>query len=304
MKPIVTILCIALLSSCGLVRNLDRTAERTDLLRSGGPVLDSEKHAETMGHLRRYLPGQEKATNPSPITKTEDLLVTRNVVFADIDRQCDAYIDAIFWGARTGDTVSTSLGLIGTSTATILAATGAGTTAIAVTAAAFGLSTALVDSYYKTFLYQLEPSGVVGIAKDARTAFRSSPVFVDPTDEGMLLAQVQGYIRQCSPPKLEALINDAIKSGKVVPVTEDPATPLSKEEMQTLTKLLADKNLDFGEVQQLTALLDRFNDAGVAAATPPEAETITSAASDGDGGGGDSRQTVQANRSVPDTKIE
>lgn len=194
----------------------------------------------------------------------DDLVKTREAIFAQVDRECDAYIDAIFWGARTRNTTTTSLGLIGAATGTILAATGVGTTAIAVTAAGFGLSTALVDSYYETFLYSLEPSGVVGLMKEARSAYRRSPDLIKPTSEGMLLAQAQGYIRQCSPPKIEALVNEAISAGEVT-ATERPETkPLSADDLQNLTTLRAKPSLTIPEAMEFSMLVQRLNTAGVA----------------------------------------
>lgn len=272
-----TTLVVPLVVFAAACTNAERTWDRTKYLNFAGPELPET--AAAIRHLRRFSPDNiealEKDKKPpavetlSPIKGDEALLATRAAAFAHIDRDCDKYIDAIFWAARARKTTTTSIGLAGAATSTILAATGVGTTAIAVTAAAFGLSTGLVDAYYETFLYSLEPSGVVGIIDKARAAYRSSPELKTPRNEGQLLAQVQGYIRQCSPPTIEALVNAAIKRGEVTATEKKVTKPLTKDEVDEFTKLSAKGALSATEALRLFSLNQRLITAGVSAEPAP-----------------------------------
>ncbi|QDL91663.1 hypothetical protein FDP22_07595 [Paroceanicella profunda] len=266
-RSLPALLLPVILIGCGPFDNpknaYERRANRTYLMNSSGPKLNATKYGNSIDELRKYGPQYTPGTTPPPL-KADQLLPTRAAIFAQVDADCDAYIDAIFWANRSKDGLGEAIGLAGAATTTVLSVTGAAATAIAVTATAFGLGAGITDSYYNTFLYQLEPSGVVGIIEKARLAYITSVYQTNPTSEGMLLAQVQGYIRQCTPPKIEALVNAAIKEGRVVPrPTEKPDKPLSKAERDRLTELMAKDNRTTLEDNEMANLFRRLITAGV-----------------------------------------
>ena len=63
-----------------------------------------------------------------------------------VDEQCEKYIDALFWWNRYKRATVTELSLVGAATAAILGIADASAAAIAITAAAFGLTTATVEN--------------------------------------------------------------------------------------------------------------------------------------------------------------
>ncbi len=282
--------------TAGGCSDVQRTFERTALLGSPGPQITeatAEEQAQVIAYLRRFGPtyvyDPQTPDAPAPALTTEmQLLAARSAAFAFIDTECDAYLDAIFWANRTRNTITRSTALIGSATTGIMAITGAGSVGIAAAAAAFGLASSLVDSYYETFLYALEPSGVMGLVEKAQNAYRTSDALAQaPANEGELLGQVHGYIRQCAPPKIEALVNQAIARGEVKPA-DRAVEPLTPEEVQRVAELIAKDDPTIAEKQELVVLFRRLTLAGIAAPAPD-------APADGDGDGdGDTDGNAEA----------
>ena len=281
MKAQATILLVAgvMLSGC---MDMERTISRTKLLNSNGPQLEEQyikKQMQALGYLRQFGPdaGATPKVGQAPaIVGEENLLIAREMAFGYVEARCSAYLDAIFWAHRARGTGATVLGAGGAATSAVLAATSAATTAIAVTAAGFGLATTVYEAAYDTYLYELEPSGVLGTVAQAQKAFADD--LPKPTNEAQLLRQVQGYILQCSPPKIEALVNEKVKNSDVK--TTDDAKPLSKEENDLLDGLLIQKTLNADEQKRLLALLERRIETLGAIASPDDAPSDDKDAAD------------------------
>ena len=218
----ISLLACAIASGCA---NSQRSIDRTLLLGSAGPEIkkDSiEEYFKSLDTLRslyskiRILDKSGKFKNLSSKNSITpgDLVQIRHGIFAYIDNQCDAYIDAIFWAARSRGGATSANGAIAGATGAIVGATGGTGTALAVIAAAFGLSSNLFDSYYDTFLYSLEPSGIQRLVSLSRLKFREGLSGQTAlTSEGVLLTQVQDYIRLCTPAYIEFLVNASIQKA-------------------------------------------------------------------------------------------
>ena len=226
------------LSACS---DAERLNTRTALLHSGGPqfsqgevagYLDAVKAmrglygeigivrsgAGTVSHIELDDQGRPIGVTP------DDLAAIRDGLFAYVDSRCDAYVDAIFWANRTRGGFASGNNAIAGATGAIVGATGGSATALAVLAAAFGLSGSLFDAYYDSVLYGLEPSGIQRLVNLARSAYRGQAELRKPIlSEGQLLEQVQSYIRVCTPANIEYLVNEAIKTASVEVVEAEPA---------------------------------------------------------------------------------
>lgn len=235
-----------LLSAC---TDIGQTRQRSALLNSSGPEFEISgvrSFEESIQYMRRFygsmgiirdgknlnialkidpLPGEyasDDALPPIGMAKIEDkfsakdLAKIRSGIFTYVDNRCDAYVDAIFWAKRTRGAASSGSQAIQTAVSTILGATGGSAEALSIIAAGFGLSGSLLDAYYDSVLYQLDPSAVQNLINQSRVVFRSSKVLdMEITSEGMLLGQIQDYIRLCTPAHIEFLVNEAVKDAKV-----------------------------------------------------------------------------------------
>ncbi|MEM0942711.1 MAG: hypothetical protein AAGI70_02075, partial [Pseudomonadota bacterium] len=175
------------------------------------------KTLKTVKPIPAKLEPEPNAQTIDPIgLKPAQLLLVRDGIFAYVDHRCDAYIDAIFWANRTRGAATSANSAIAGATGAIVGATGGTATALAVIAAAFGLTGNLFDAYYESVLYQLEPSGIQSLVDGARDTYRTSDNLDNNiTSEGMLLSQVQDYIRLCTPAYIEFLVNEAVKKAKI-----------------------------------------------------------------------------------------
>jgi len=211
--------------------NIQRTTERTQLLHSSGPEVSSadvRDYFEALDTLRSFYSeiGIIRSDGELKYIKLEkrkpigmsatDLLAVREGIFAYIDHRCDAYIDAIFWANRGRGGFTSGNNAIAGASGAIIGATGGSATALAVLAAAFGLSGNLFDAYYDSVLFGLEPSGIQSLVDKARTVYLQQPALnVAIPSEGLLLAQVQNYIRLCTPAHIEFLVNESIQSANL-----------------------------------------------------------------------------------------
>ncbi|MEM6621391.1 MAG: hypothetical protein AAF674_04130 [Pseudomonadota bacterium] len=216
------VLCaISILASCS------RTRERTDLLNSQGPsftVPYGNDYLSALNVMRSVVHGAETGTTTflpkAPNTLPEQAKIqnpseARTLLFAYVDARCDAYLDAIFWANRTRGGLNRGNDAANSAATTILAATGAATNVIGIVSAAFGLSGALVDNYYESVLYGLEPSSVRHLVSQGQAAVRAKFSANTPANEAQLLQQVQDYIRQCTPAHLDFMVNAALQETSI-----------------------------------------------------------------------------------------
>ena len=99
--------------------------------------------------------------------------------------------------------------------------TGVGATAIAVTAAAFGLTTALFDATVNSVLFTIEPSALRNVAQQGlqRYIVQIDANKIDNRPDTLIA--LQGYLTQCSPAAIEANINNAASGAPSVASSHD-----------------------------------------------------------------------------------
>lgn len=240
------LLIAASTSACsGLGDNVQRTIDRTSLLGFGGATVEKEKidnYSKSINTLRGFyrtiqVPDEQGFLHKVGSRKSQDgsekgielkhLPAIREGIFAYVDSQCDAYIDAIFWANRSRGAATSANGAIAGATGAIAGASGVAGSTLAIIAAAFGLGNNLFDSYYDTFLYSLEPSGIQRLVSLSRLRYREGIETNSPLkSEGHLLTQVQDYIRLCTPAYIEFLVNSSIQDANVVNASQSEAPSL------------------------------------------------------------------------------
>lgn len=147
--------------------------------------------------------------------------------FGFVDEQCEQYLDSLFWYNRFRNTTAKQLSVTGAATASVMGIVESSAAAIAVTAAAFGFTSASFDNLTGNVLYELEPSGVKSLVDRSKAAYRSvlgSRVDIRGTDSGRLfsatdsvarnrpeaMSLIQGYLALCLPTYIEAQVNNAV----------------------------------------------------------------------------------------------
>lgn len=163
----------------------------------------------------------------------------------DVGRQCDQYLDALFRFNREQRANRQGLIAIAAGAGAIMGLAGVTTTAIAITAAAFGLSASLFDAGVNTVLFTIEPSALRNIALKGREAYLDKLVKdkVQIYTRPRMMIAVQGYLSQCSPSAIEANINNAASGAPSVastdPAIAQQAAGLSAPSLSTMTKAAA-----------------------------------------------------------------
>jgi hypothetical protein len=257
------------ISGCGLVseRAAERTKDRLQLMGSSGPRLNSEdikKHMNAYRNLRLF--ALQSLTNEDvpaaqlliPIPD-KDLVDVQVMAFGYVEARCTAYLDAIFWTGRTQKAGLSTLSAGAAATGSILAATGGAASTIGIVAAAFGLTSSLFETTTEKYLYSIEPSNIVSLTEQARGVYETA--LLVPTSEAQVLRHVQGYILLCSPVKIEALVNEAVKSATIV-VRQQFSAPLTADEYTKYTTLSAKSTLTPAEAETLNFLRRRYLAAG------------------------------------------
>ncbi len=147
-------------------------------------------------------------TQQPPLGSPDWAVVFRAGVY-EVGRQCDMYLDALFRFGREQRAAQQGLSAVAGATGAILGLANAAASAIAITAASFGLAGSLFDSGVNSVLFSMEPSAVRNIVLQGRQAY------LDSVDQSRILSRpdmliyLQGYLTQCSPAAIEANVNNA-----------------------------------------------------------------------------------------------
>jgi hypothetical protein len=134
----------------------------------------------------------------------------------EIGRQCDQYLDALFRFNREQHAFHQDLAAAAGATGAIMGIAGASAEAIAITAAAFGLSNTLFEAHVNSILFTIEPSALRNVAQ------KGLQNYLNRIDEAKILSRpdtliaLQGYLTQCSPAAIEANINNAASGAPSV----------------------------------------------------------------------------------------
>jgi hypothetical protein len=162
--------------------------------------------------------------------------------FNAIDEQCENYMEAMFWADREMRTARDDINLLGSTTGTLMGVFGGPATAIATTAAVFGLATQSLTNESKGLFFDIEPSGVRRIVSRNQTAYRQAvETRINSGDvynsRPAAVAAIQGYLTLCLPSHIATQINEAVDSSKFeiadtgskTPVPEVKLTPPAQE---------------------------------------------------------------------------
>lgn len=133
----------------------------------------------------------------------------------EVGRQCDQYLDALSRFNRQPQASRPGLIAAAAASAAILGPAGVTTTAIAVTAVAFGLSASVFDASASSVLFTIEASALRNIVQRAHELYlaRIAKDKITINSRPRLMAALQGYLRQCSPAAIEASLNSAADPG-------------------------------------------------------------------------------------------
>jgi hypothetical protein len=142
--------------------------------------------------------------------------------------QCDQYLDALFRFNREQRAGRVGLAATAATTGAIMGLAGVSAKAIAITAAAFGLTSSLFDAATDSVLFTIQPSAVRNVALQGRQKYLDDlmaklagrPISTQPD----AMIALQGYLSQCSPAAIEANINNAATGAQSVVSTGTEGT--------------------------------------------------------------------------------
>jgi len=139
--------------------------------------------------------------------------------FEYADSQCEDYMEALRRLEIVRKRSTQQLGLFGGATAGILGIVGAASSAIAITAVAFGLATATIDNVANSLLYELKPSDVRDLVRRTRLAYEQELTPENWTDRPSSFRTIRGYVALCLPTVIEANATAAIRVARPQGVT-------------------------------------------------------------------------------------
>ncbi|MGV8831779.1 MAG: hypothetical protein ACOH2N_07390 [Devosia sp.] len=138
--------------------------------------------------------------------------------FDYIDEQCSTYLSALYDARRARDATTRQLQSLDGATSAILGFANAGSQAILITAAAFGLATQSVDNASSAMLYAMDPTDIQALLRSQSTAYRigvSSQSASYRTGTAAMEA-IRGYLNLCLPVSIEAQIRAAVQGTQYV----------------------------------------------------------------------------------------
>ncbi len=165
----------------------------------------------------------------------------------EVGRQCDQYLDALFRFNREQRANRQGLMAAASASGAIMGLAGVTTVAIAITAAAFGLTASLFDAGVNSVLFTIEPSALRTVVLKGRQAYLDKLVRdkVQINSRPRMMIALQGYLAQCSPAAIEANINNAASGGLSV------SSPL-KDDAEQAAGLAAPALVTLKRAQQIT----------------------------------------------------
>ena len=144
---------------------------------------------------------------PRPRDENWSLVMVAGVY--EVDRQCDQYLDALFRFNREQRAGREGLAAAAAATGAIMGLAGVGAKAIAITAAAFGLSASIFDASVNSVLFTIEPSALRNVVLQGRQNYLDGLAKRKVATRPDMMIAVQGYLTQCTPAAIEANINNA-----------------------------------------------------------------------------------------------
>lgn len=147
----------------------------------------------------------------------------------NIGRQdCEVYMDNLFRLNREKGRNDNILAAVSTAAAAIVTGTTTAQKPLSILAAVFGLSIALNDSIFQSYLFSQAPGLVAKKVSDLQEVFRNSVVTgqVKVTTPASAYYAVQSYYHICLPHSIEGVMLQSIAdSGPVTPPASDGSAP-------------------------------------------------------------------------------
>lgn len=203
--------------------------------------------------------------------------VTGGIQYAD--RQCEAYMNALFWFHRAKSRTTSQIDMIGAATAGLLGIVQATARAISITAVAFGLTSASVENIGSGLLYELDPSAVRDLVRKLQRRYEEGIPPMGYNDRAGAFRAIQGYVSICLPASIETEVANAVKASKAEGVDGDPnkgTPPVAKIGPITVNT--------FGENDETALLTAYWRPAGGAINKENEAKLLAEMKTVGAGG--------------------
>jgi hypothetical protein len=149
----------------------------------------------------------------------------------NIGRQdCEVYLNSLFRMNREKQRNDSVLTALSTATAGILTAATNGQKALSIAAAAFGMTTALNDALFQSFLYTESPGLVANKVKEAQDAYKATiekNQFDTNSHNNINSAAdaynaIRGFYHICLPQSIEGMLLQAVANTEAK--TSDPGT--------------------------------------------------------------------------------
>jgi hypothetical protein len=178
--------------------------------------------------------------------------------YAYVDLRCEQYFDNLhrFYKKKREDVNASNVvtGALGG----ILAAIQASAKSIALVAIGGTSTTASIENYGSSLLFELDPSATQGLVLKAQKAFQAEVASRNVTQSfPETLAAVSEYARLCLPPRIEKLVTEAVRSADPKDLSsEKPSEVTNRSLMGAVGKTLRlSRPLTTEEEQLLYALL-------------------------------------------------
>ena len=138
--------------------------------------------------------------------------------FDYIDEQCSTYLSALYDARRARDATNRQLQSLDGATSAILGFANAGSQAILITAAAFGLATQSVDNASSALLFAMDPTDIQALLRSQSTAYRIGVSSQSASYRTSIAAMeaIRGYLNLCLPVSIEAQVRAALQGTQYV----------------------------------------------------------------------------------------
>jgi hypothetical protein len=132
----------------------------------------------------------------------------------NVGRQdCEIYLNTLYRLSREKQRNDSALAALAAGTAAILTPTHASAKSLSIVAAAFGLTTALNDAFFQTYLFTEAP-GLISIkVKDLQDAYQKSLGSSSITTSDQAYSAVQHYYTICLPESIEGVLLEAVATS-------------------------------------------------------------------------------------------
>jgi hypothetical protein len=132
----------------------------------------------------------------------------------NVGRQdCEIYLNTLYRLNREKQRNDSALAALAAGTAAILTPAHASAQALSIVAAAFGLTTALNDAVFQSYLFTEAPGLIANKVKDLQDAYQKSLTPASITSSDQAYSAIQHYYSICLPESIEGVLLEAVASS-------------------------------------------------------------------------------------------